>query len=201
MNIFKDVKAVVSTREAAAFYGIKIERNGMCCCPFHNDRHPSMKTDKRYYCFGCGEKGDVIDFVAKLFALSPLDAARKLAKDFNINTKPVKSYREGKSNSELQRSKKEKELKGAFQRYTQDALFYLHKYREKLLEYKEKYLPDSPEELADCHPLYEEAVNNLDKIEWMIDELTFENIDENINFFKAYKGDINHVKNRLRELV
>ena len=29
-------------------------------CPFHDDKHPSMKLDKRYYCFGCGEKGDLL---------------------------------------------------------------------------------------------------------------------------------------------
>ena len=34
----------------------------MVCCPFHNDRTPSMKVDSRFYCFGCGASGDVIDF-------------------------------------------------------------------------------------------------------------------------------------------
>ncbi|MFR8352936.1 MAG: CHC2 zinc finger domain-containing protein [Blautia obeum] len=26
----------------------------MACCPFHKDRHPSMKADKIYHCFACG---------------------------------------------------------------------------------------------------------------------------------------------------
>ena len=41
----------------------------MVCCPFHNDRTPSMKVDSRFYCFGCGASGDVIDFSALLHGL------------------------------------------------------------------------------------------------------------------------------------
>jgi len=78
MNIFKSVKEAVSTVDAASFYGIKVNQSGLCNCPFHNDRTPSMKVDIRYYCFVCGAKGDVIDFVSRLFGLSPLDAAKKM---------------------------------------------------------------------------------------------------------------------------
>ena len=63
------VKQSVSTREAAEFYGIRVRRNGMACCPFHDDKNPSMKVDQRFHCFGCGEDGDVIDFTAKLFEM------------------------------------------------------------------------------------------------------------------------------------
>ena len=44
-----------------------------------------MKVDGRYYCFGCHETGGVIDLTAKLFALTPLNAARKLAADFHLD--------------------------------------------------------------------------------------------------------------------
>ena len=74
----------VSTREAAEFYGIKVRRTGMACCPFHDDKNPSMKVDQRFHCFGCGADGDVIDFTAKLFDLSPKEAAEKLAQDFGL---------------------------------------------------------------------------------------------------------------------
>ena len=77
-NVFEAVKQSVSTREAAEFYGIKVRRNGMACCPFHDDKNPSMKVDQRFHCFGCGEDGDVIDFTARLFDLSPKEAAEKL---------------------------------------------------------------------------------------------------------------------------
>jgi len=43
MNIFETVKAAVTVRQAAEHYGLKINRSGMICCPFHDDRHPSLK--------------------------------------------------------------------------------------------------------------------------------------------------------------
>ena len=76
MNLFEAVKDVVPTRTVAEHYGIEVKRNGMACCPFHDDRTPSMKVDKRFHCFGCQEDGDVIDFVGKLFGLSPKELPR-----------------------------------------------------------------------------------------------------------------------------
>lgn len=80
MNIFARVKKSVTVLQAAEHYGVEIQKNGMCRCPFHDDRHPSMKLNEDYfYCFGCGATGDVIDFVAKLFDLNSYEAAQKLS--------------------------------------------------------------------------------------------------------------------------
>ncbi len=46
MNVFEAVKQSVTTRQAAEHYGIKVNRNGMCVCPFHNDKNPSMKVER-----------------------------------------------------------------------------------------------------------------------------------------------------------
>ena len=82
MTLFELVKQAVCVPEAATYYGLQVSRNRMVCCPFHNDRHPSMKLNERYfYCFGCGATGDVIDLVARLFGLSNYKAAQKLAQD------------------------------------------------------------------------------------------------------------------------
>ena len=66
MNVFEAVKQSVTTRQAAEHYGILVGRNGMCVCPFHDDKNPSMKVDRRFHCFGCQADGDVIDFVSHL---------------------------------------------------------------------------------------------------------------------------------------
>lgn len=85
-RIFDTLKARVTVPQAAAHYGVRIGRNGMCRCPFHSDKTPSMKINETYfYCFGCHTTGDVIDFTARLFDLSPINAARKLAADFGID--------------------------------------------------------------------------------------------------------------------
>ena len=86
MNQFESVKAAVPLRQAAETYGLRVLPNSMTCCPFHKDRHPSLKLNEDYFfCFGCGASGDVIDFTARLFGISLKDAAEKLAEDFGIN--------------------------------------------------------------------------------------------------------------------
>ena len=85
MNVFAVVKDNVTAKDVAMRYGIKINRSGLACCPFHRDKTPSMKIDKRYYCFGCGETGDATDLVAKYFGLAPKEAAMKIASDFGLN--------------------------------------------------------------------------------------------------------------------
>ncbi len=84
MNVFEAVKQSVTTRQAAEHYGIRVGRNGMCVCPFHDDKNPSMKVDRRFHCFGCQADGDVIDFVSRLENVSPKEAALMLAQDFSI---------------------------------------------------------------------------------------------------------------------
>jgi len=39
-------------------------------CPFHNENHASFfifPETNTYHCFGCGEHGDVINFVMKIY--------------------------------------------------------------------------------------------------------------------------------------
>ena len=53
MTIYETIKAAISVKQAAEHYGLKAGRNGMACCPFHNDRHPSLKLNEDYFfCFG-----------------------------------------------------------------------------------------------------------------------------------------------------
>lgn len=86
MSIFETVKAAVTPKQAAETYGIRVQRSGMCRCPFHDDRTPSMKLyEDHYHCFGCGATGDVVDLVSRYFGIGPYEAAKKLASDFRIS--------------------------------------------------------------------------------------------------------------------
>ena len=85
MNVFEVVKQNVMVRQAAELYGFKPNRSGLIRCIFHNDGTPSMKVDRRYYCFGCGCSGDVFDFTAQLFGLKSREAAVALADEFGIS--------------------------------------------------------------------------------------------------------------------
>lgn len=62
-----EIKQSVSMRDVVERYGIRINRNGFCKCPFHlegNERTASMKIYKdSFHCFGCGANGDIFTFV------------------------------------------------------------------------------------------------------------------------------------------
>ena len=134
MNQFERVKAAVTLRQAAETYGLTVSRNGMTCCPFHEDKHPSLKLNEDYFfCFGCGASGDVIDFTARLFGISPKDATEKLAADFGISVdaKPVAVRRNPSRLEEL--------------RCRRALTDYLH----LLKEWKTQYAPKTPEDSLD----------------------------------------------------
>ena len=93
MNLYETVKGRVTPQMAAERYDLPVNRSGMACCPFHNDRTPSMKLNEEYfYCFGCKAKGDVIDFVARLFNLSSYEAAQKLLAKLGLTMEDVKEF-------------------------------------------------------------------------------------------------------------
>ena len=51
----------------------KAGREFKACCPFHNEKTPSFTINDEkgfYHCFGCGEHGNVFDFVMKTEGLS-----------------------------------------------------------------------------------------------------------------------------------
>ena len=56
-------------------------------CPFHDERTPSFSVnpqDKLYYCFGCGEKGDVFTFLQEKEGLPFAEAVETLADRFGV---------------------------------------------------------------------------------------------------------------------
>jgi len=86
-NIFDEVRWLVPARSVAAHYGFQPNRAGYICCPFHNEKSPSLKLydSGRWHCFGCNSGGSSIDFVMRLFDLSLMDAVRRMNTDFNLS--------------------------------------------------------------------------------------------------------------------
>lgn len=79
------IKSIVTMPDLAERYGVTVRR-GMCCCPFHGDRHPSMKLYKDgYHCFACGAHGDAISWVMKLDSVTFVRACERLCKWYGIN--------------------------------------------------------------------------------------------------------------------
>lgn len=184
MNVFDAVKDELNTRQVVESYGVQVRHNGMCCCPFHGDKNPSMKVDnKRFHCFGCGEDGDVIQFAAKYFDLSRYEAAKKLAEDFGVSYdrwkperdkdgKPMKPKPRPKSPEQIYREKEH------------------HFYREisdhyhRLREWKEEYKPQSMDEEWDDR--FAEALNYIPLLERIMDEFLAGNRTDREELFQAH---------------
>ena len=162
MTIYETIKAAISVKQAAEHYGLKINRNGMACCPFHHDRHPSLKlNDDYFFCFGCGAKGDVIDFVARLFNLTSYESAQKLAADFGLDPKPPTAAAMVKPKRPYIRQFREDEMM-CFRVLTD----YLH----LLEDWKMRYAPKTPDDTLDDR--FVEACQMFDHIEYLADILT-----------------------------
>lgn len=156
MGLFDEVKQNVTVRQAAERYGLKPNRSGLIRCIFHNDKSPSMKVDRRYYCFGCGCTGDAIDFTAQLFDIGLKDAAMKLADDFGI---PYSGRDRGSPQNRRSVSAKKPEPtpEELWQKKHLRCLRAYLDYLSLLLEWKEQYAPKTrTEECMDVKGLREE---------------------------------------------
>ena len=187
-NVFEAVKQSVSTKEAAEFYGIKVSRTGMACCPFHDDKNPSMKVDQRFHCFGCGEDGDVIDFTAKLFDLSPKEAAEKLAQDFGLiydsQAPPRRRYVRQKTEAQK------------FREDRQRCYRVLSDYYYLLKKWEADRSPSTPEE--EPHPRFVEAIQKKAYVEYLLDLFLYESEEEQKAWIAEHTAEITHLERRLK---
>ena len=157
MNLFDTVKSAITPRMAAERYGLPVRQGNMVCCPFHDDRTPSMKLNEDYfYCFGCGAHGDVIALTAQLFDRPPAESAKKLAADFGITEQKPSVL------AKLKRGKSQAELESRSFRVLGD-------YLQILRDWKAHCAPQSPEDAID--PRYAEACHMLERIGNMLDIL------------------------------
>ena len=194
MRIFEIVKENVNLREAAEVYGIDVNRYGKALCPFHNDRHPSLYVaDDHYYCFACGEHGDVIDFVGRLFQLSPYDAARKLMADFHLSPdKPpsAAALHAKRIRTEAQQLRENEQL----------CFSVLSDYARVLRGWKVQYAPKSLEEAPDERLV--EACHELDQTEYYLDILCAGDSHERAEVIQQQMADskLDELRQRLEEI-
>ena len=194
MNLFEIVKYGVSCREAAELYGIDVNRYSKALCPFHNDRHPSLLvTDDHYYCFACGEHGDVIDFVGRLFQLSPYDAARKLAADFHLTPdKPpsAAALHAKRTQAEAQQLMENERL----------CFSVLSDYARVLRDWKVQYAPQSSDQSV--HAQFVEACHKLDQTEYYLDILCAGDSHERAEVVQRQMADgkLDRLRRRLDEI-
>ena len=194
-NVFEAVKQSVTTRQAALVYGISVGRNGMACCPFHDDRHPSMKVDRRFHCFACQADGDVIDFTSRLFGLSSKEAALKLAEDFSISFD-----RKGHDPPQKRVIKRKISEEMRYRQAEQKCFRVLCDYLHLLERWKVEYAPQSPEDELDDR--FVEACHMIEYVNDLLDVLMFAELKQRVKAVDMLlkDGTITALEQRLRRL-
>ena len=187
-SVFEAVKQSVTVREAAQMYGIEVNRSGMACCPFHDDKNPSMKLNEEYfYCFGCGATGDVIDFTARLYNLSPKEAAEKLAQDFGLayDSQAPPRRRYVRQKTEAQKFKEDRD----------HSFRVLADYYHLLRKWETDYSPKTPEEHP--HPRFMEAIQKKDYVGYLLDFFLEESPEEQKLWIAEHQSTIANLERRV----
>ena len=195
MNVFEAVKQSVTTRQAAERYGIHVNRNGMCVCPFHNDKNPSMKVDRRFFCVGCGATRDVIDFVSRLHGIGSKEAALMLAQDFSIPYEDGRNARKQPIRPRLRRESEEQK----FKRMERHCFRVLSDYYHLLRRWKEEYAPRQPDEA--WHPRFTEALQNMSRLEYLMDVLLSGELPERAALITDCGKEVRNLERRMAELT
>ena len=188
-SVFETVKQSITVREAAQMYGIEVNRSGMACCPFHDDKNPSMKLNEEYfYCFGCGATGDVIDFTARLYNLSPKEAAEKLAQDFGLayDSQAPPRRRYVRQKSEAQKFKEDRD----------HTFRVLADYFHLLRKWETDYTPKTPEE--NPHPRFMEAIQRKDYVGYLLDFFLEDTPDEQRLWIAEHHSEIANLERRVK---
>ena len=188
-SVFEAVKQSITVREAAQMYGIEVNRSGMACCPFHDDKNPSMKLNEEYfYCFGCGATGDVIDFAVRLYNLSPREAAEKLAQDFGLayDSQAPPRRRYVRQKTEAQKFKEDRD----------HAFRVLADYFHLLRKWETDYTPKTPEENPD--PRFMEAIQKKDYVGYLLDFFLEDTPDEQKLWIAEHQLEIAKLERRVK---
>ena len=188
-SVFETVKQSITVREAAQMYGIEVNRSGMACCPFHDDKNPSMKLNEEYfYCFGCGATGDVIDFTARLYNLSPKEAAEKLAQDFCLayDSQAPPRRRYVRQKSEAQKFKEDRD----------HTFRVLADYFHLLRKWETDYTPKTPEE--NPHPRFMEAIQRKDYVGYLLDFFLEDSPEEQKLWIAEHQSEIANLERRVK---
>jgi len=190
-DIFAEIRQLLPMQELAKFYGLQISRSGMACCPFHDDKTPSLKVyADHFYCFGCGESGDGAAFVAKLFSISQLEAARKISYDFGLRL-----FEQEIAIPVQMRANQDAE----YFRWLNNAQSAVSQYLNKLYKWREMYKPTNS--LAPFHPHFSESLQKTSYLEYLDEILGYGTDSEKREMFRQNRNDIKRIQQRLDKLA
>ena len=157
-----------------------------------------MKVDSRFYCFGCGASGDVIDFAALLHGLGKREAAVRLAEDFGVSYE-----KSGNAPPDMKRhNRSQSRQKSAEQRFQETERYcfrVLCDYLCLLEHWKTAYAPQPQD--AIWHPLFVEALQRISYTEYLLDILLYGEIEEKAALIAAQGKEVLRLEQRISELA
>lgn len=183
MNLYEQIKNQLTPKHVTERYGPPIHRGDMICCPFHDDKTPSMKLyDDHFYCFGCQKSGDVIDLAAQLLGLTNCEAAKRLSADFGITdevpTQPVRT-------TPYEHSRQ-------FHEDEQECYLALLDYFKLLKLWEQKYQPTS--QIATPDPRFIEACQMKSYVEYLCDIFITGSTKERVTAIRELKPYLDELR-------
>ena len=188
--LFQMAKEAVDITEAARRYGLEPDRKGWCRCPFHSEKTASFHLYRqRYRCFGCGVSGDVVDLVAGILHVGPLEAVKELNQVFGLGIDleaPVDTL-------ELAQARAERREKERFRQWRDGVIQVLtEQFRELHLAMVHGASNDLEKGVSDR---YAAAVKQIDRIDYYLDFVSYGSEEA----VRAAIPEINQVLKKIKE--
>ena len=199
-SVIEEIKARNDIVDLISSY-VSLKRAGsnmLGLCPFHSEKTPSFTVfpaRQGYYCFGCGATGDVIDFVSLLHGISAKEAALMLARDFSI---PCGDGTDAPRQSAVKNLRQEAEEQ-KYRRMERHCFQVLADYYHLLRRWREEHAPCQPDEA--WHPLFVEALQRMDYIEYLLDGLLSDDLRERAAIVTEYGKEVRAIEQRISGLA
>jgi len=166
------IKTRLSMRDILQHYNLYPNYHNFICCPFHDEKTPSLKIDDdKFRCFGCGKHGDLIDFVAfyenidTKTAISLIDAWYNLGLSAPLTAEQKKLYKQQQAmRNRIALRKKNLDL--YTKSITTRILTAIYDTERVIYYYDNLYHSQKTPLTIDCTPLYD-ALKRLEMLDYI----------------------------------
>lgn len=192
MSLIREVKERADIVKVAELYGLKLNRAYKCICPFHKEKTASLSISPQkqiWHCFGCGKGGDVISLVSELLNINALEAAKSINNTLGLgleSDKPINYF-------EVNKYKNKTKVEAEFKEWENKTFQLLCDYLHLLWKWQKIKNPENE--------LYIEALQQLDYINYVIDEIFLNGTNQDkIWFWKYQKRLVKRIENKISTL-
>ena len=198
IDVFEAVKSSVDILDAAARFGVEVKPHNKALCFAHDEKPPSLSfKDNRFKCFGCGVGGSVIDMVAIIQEVAPLEAVKQLDAMYSLNL-----FKERHNmidiRRKMQKSQADKDRLKAFEVWELKASIIWAEYCQMLEGWKIKYAPIA--EGDEVNRQFAEACNNLDYADYIYSAVFINGgFEEKAQFYKTHKKEVEYIDQYIRK--